>query len=74
MRSKSPRNSRRMVHFCAFVSTPPFFFFKWCLFLATLGLRWWAGFSLGLARGGYSPVAMGRLLIAEASLAVEPRL
>ena len=50
MRSKSPRNSGRMLHCCAFVSF--FFFFKSCLFLATLGLCWWEGFPLVLARRG----------------------
>ena len=51
--------------------------FKTCslyLFLAALGLRCCAGFSLVMASGSYPPAVMHRLLIVVASLAVEHRL
>ena len=44
------------------------------LFLAVLGLPCCAGFPLVAASGGYCLVAVGGLLIAVASLAVEPGL
>ena len=49
------------------------FFFKqkFYLFLAVLGLFCCVGFSLVAASGGYSPVAVLRLLIAVASLVAE---
>ena len=42
-----------------------------CLFLAVLGLHWWAGFSLAAETRRYSPVAVLRLLTAVASLVAE---
>ena len=42
-------------------------FLYFCLFLAVLGLRGWAGFSLVVANGVYSLVAVNRLLIVVAS-------
>jgi len=48
------------------------FFFK--LFLAVLDLPCCTGFSLVVVSGGYSLVAMCRLLIMMASLVVEHRL
>ena len=44
------------------------------LFLTVLGLRCSMDFSLVAASGGYSPVAVCRLLVAVASLVVEHRL
>ena len=44
------------------------------LILATLGLRWCTGFSLAVARRGYSPAAARRLLLVVASLVSEHRL
>ena len=43
------------------------------LFLAVLGLHCWAGFSLVAASGGYSLVAVFRLLIAVVSLVAGSR-
>ena len=50
------------------------FFFKLILFLAVLGLCCCTGFSLVVASGGYSPVAVPGLLIVVASLVAEPGL
>ena len=44
------------------------------LFLALMGLCCCVGFSLVVANGGYSVVAMGELLIWVASLVAEHRL
>ena len=44
------------------------------LFLAVLGLCCCTGFSLVVASGGYSPVAVPGLLIVVASLVAEPGL
>ena len=44
------------------------------LFLTVLGLRYCAGFFLVVESGGYSLVAVRRLLIAVASLVAEPGL
>ena len=45
-----------------------------CLFLAVLSLRGWAGFSLVVENGVYSLAAVHRLLIAVVSLVGEHRL
>ena len=53
---------------------PLYFFLIIIYFLAVLGLRCCAGFSLVVVSGAYSLVATCGLLIAAASLIVERRL
>ena len=53
---------------------PLYFFLIIIYFLAVLGLRCCAGFSLVVVSGAYSLVATCGLLIAAASLIVEHRL
>ena len=51
------------------------YIFKICfIYLAVLGLCCCTGFSLVVASGGYSPVAVPGLLIVVASLVAEPGL
>ena len=72
------QNIRKNGHFFGAVSSSSssfFFFYNFIyLFLAVLGLHCCSGFSLVLASGGYSLVAVHGFLIVVAFLVVEHKL
>ena len=71
---KSVAASTFSASICYEVIGPGAMIVGFCFFLVVLVLRCCAGFSLVAASGDFSLAAVRQLLIAVASLAVEPRL